>query len=134
LLHLGLSSPSLTGEINNKMLRKNQYLLLPHVPSSRDNNRVDSNVTTSLNNDSLSNQELVTDSTTQSTLNQNFLMDGEQQVNQISEMDENFFEIFKTPMKFGTENNTEVTAQIGTTAHLPCMIHNIGEGVVSFQK
>lgn len=58
-------------------------------------------------------------------------MDGEQQVNQISEMDDNFFEIFKTPMKFGTENNTEVTAQIGTTAHLPCMIHNIGEGVVS---
>lgn len=61
-------------------------------------------------------------------------MEGEQQENQntiIDDNDEEFFQIFKQPMKFGTENNSVVTAQVGTTAHLPCMIHNIGEGVVS---
>lgn len=135
----GLSSPSLTGEINNnKMFSKNQYLLLPHIPSSRDNNRIDtSNVTMSTNSSSSSDDVANMDTSTQSSLNQNFLMDGEtheQQENQIAiinDNDENFFQIFNQPMRFSTENNSVVVAQVGTTAHLPCMIHNIGEGVVS---
>ncbi|KAJ8683882.1 hypothetical protein QAD02_019674 [Eretmocerus hayati] len=36
------------------------------------------------------------------------------------------------PMNFGTDNSTLVRAQIGSTAHLPCVVHNIGEGVVTW--
>jgi len=39
--------------------------------------------------------------------------------------------LFGTPMYFGTENSTVVTTQIGATAHVPCTVHHIGEGVVS---
>lgn len=100
-------------------MRKNQYLLSPHVPSGK----VDAHNATNANETSET-SDLSVDS--QSIVNHNFLMETHN-----SENDENYFEIFKTPMKFGTENNTEVTAQIGTTAHLPCTIHSIGEGVVS---
>ncbi|XP_013147128.1 PREDICTED: uncharacterized protein LOC106110001 [Papilio polytes] len=38
-----------------------------------------------------------------------------------------------TPEKhFGTENNTLVTSQTGSTALLPCVIRNIGDGIVSW--
>ncbi|XP_014368989.2 uncharacterized protein LOC106719215 [Papilio machaon] len=38
-----------------------------------------------------------------------------------------------TPEKhFGTENNTIVTSQTGSTALLPCVIRNIGDGIVSW--
>lgn len=40
-------------------------------------------------------------------------------------------EYYREPMYFGTENSTTVNTQIGATAHLPCSVHNIGEGVVS---
>lgn len=40
-------------------------------------------------------------------------------------------ELYKEPMYFGTENSTTITTQIGASAHLPCIIHHIGEGVVS---
>lgn len=41
-------------------------------------------------------------------------------------------DIFGTPEKhFGTENNTVVTSQTGSTALLPCVIRNIGDGIVS---
>ncbi|XP_052838534.1 uncharacterized protein LOC128253870 isoform X1 [Drosophila gunungcola] len=40
--------------------------------------------------------------------------------------------LFGTPMYFGTENSTVVTTQIGATAHVPCTVHHIGEGVVSW--
>lgn len=40
-------------------------------------------------------------------------------------------DIYNAPMYFGTENSTRITTQIGATAHLPCTIHHIGEGVVS---
>ncbi|KAJ0171683.1 hypothetical protein K1T71_012446 [Dendrolimus kikuchii] len=33
---------------------------------------------------------------------------------------------------FGTENNTVVTSQTGSTALLPCVIRNIGDGIVSW--
>ncbi|KFB48351.1 hypothetical protein ZHAS_00016440 [Anopheles sinensis] len=44
---------------------------------------------------------------------------------------EELLKYYKMPMQFGTENYTEVTSQIGSTAHVPCRIHHIGEGVVS---
>ncbi|XP_002138418.3 uncharacterized protein dpr13 isoform X1 [Drosophila pseudoobscura] len=40
--------------------------------------------------------------------------------------------VFGSPMYFGTENSTVVTTQIGATAHVPCTVHHIGEGVVSW--
>lgn len=109
------------------MLRKNQYLLLPHVPV-RDNNKIESNNSTVQNETSE-----ISDVNVENIVNHNFLMETQNSENVavMNENDENYFEIFRTPMKFGTDNNTEVTAQIGTTAHLPCTIHNIGEGVVS---
>lgn len=36
-----------------------------------------------------------------------------------------------TPMYFGTENSTVITAQSGATAHISCIVHHIGECVVS---
>jgi hypothetical protein len=109
------------------MLRKNQYLLLPHVPSRSDN-------TSSSNTMAINETSDMSDVSLQHTVNNNFLMENSEHSNLavINENDENYFEIFKMPMRFGTENNTEVTTQIGTTAHLPCTIHNIGEGVVSY--
>jgi len=35
------------------------------------------------------------------------------------------------PVSFGTPNSTLVTAQTGTTALIPCIVANIGDGVVS---
>lgn len=40
-------------------------------------------------------------------------------------------EIYAAPMYFGTENSTVVTTQIGASAHIPCTVHHIGDGVVS---
>uniref|UniRef100_A0A182YJ44 Uncharacterized protein n=1 Tax=Anopheles stephensi TaxID=30069 RepID=A0A182YJ44_ANOST len=42
---------------------------------------------------------------------------------------EELLKYYKMPMQFGTENYTLVTSQIGSTAHVPCRIHHIGEGV-----
>lgn len=39
--------------------------------------------------------------------------------------------LYKSRMYFGTSNSTTITSQVGSTAHLPCTVHNIGEGVVS---
>uniref|UniRef100_A0A1I8QB74 Ig-like domain-containing protein n=1 Tax=Stomoxys calcitrans TaxID=35570 RepID=A0A1I8QB74_STOCA len=33
---------------------------------------------------------------------------------------------------FGTENSTVITTQIGATALIPCIVHQIGEGVISW--
>jgi hypothetical protein len=121
-------SPSFQADKSGKMLRKNQYLLLPHVPNRGDKMDVSNSTSNGGNETGDAN-----DSSLQHTVNHNFLMETSEHNNLavINENDENYFEIFNTPMRFGTENHTEVTAQIGTTAHLPCTIHNIGEGVVS---
>ena len=34
------------------------------------------------------------------------------------------------PMTFGTENSTSISAQSGSTALMPCVVHNLGEGTV----
>lgn len=127
----GLSS-SFLADKNNKMLRKNQYLLLPHVPNRSD--KIDASNSSSSSGSSNNNETSDTsDMNLHQIVNHNFLMENSEHNNLavINENDENYFEIFKTPMRFGTENNTEVTSQIGTTAHLPCTIHSVGEGVVS---
>lgn len=130
---------SLMAEKNNKMLHKNQYLLLPHVPSSRNDtsfNINNSNYFNTKNNNETS-DNVNEDLSLHHTLNNNnFLMENSEHNNVavISENEERYFEIFKTPLRFGTNNNTEITAQIGSTAHLPCIIHNLGEGVVSKEK
>ncbi|XP_063633698.1 uncharacterized protein LOC134804532 [Cydia splendana] len=42
-------------------------------------------------------------------------------------------DLYHTPEKhFATENNTVVTSQIGSTALLPCVIRNIGDGIISW--
>ncbi|XP_055706783.1 uncharacterized protein LOC129803927 [Phlebotomus papatasi] len=41
-------------------------------------------------------------------------------------------EFFRQPMSFGTENLTLITTQVGATAHIPCVVHFIGDGVVSW--
>ncbi|XP_012154852.1 ras guanine nucleotide exchange factor V [Ceratitis capitata] len=41
-------------------------------------------------------------------------------------------ELYAAPMYFGTENSTVVTTQIGASAHIPCTVHHIGDGVVSW--
>lgn len=113
------------------MLRKNQFLLLPHVPN-RDSSKADPSSSTVNGSETSEQSDLSVDS--QNIMNQNFLMEthnNEDRIAMMNENDDNYFEIFRAPMKFGTVNNTEVTAQIGTTAHLPCTIHSIGEGVVS---
>ncbi|XP_034178137.1 hemicentin-1 [Osmia lignaria lignaria] len=38
------------------------------------------------------------------------------------------------PMSFGTENSTMISAQSGSIALLPCVVHNLGDGVVSWIK
>lgn len=119
------------GEKNSKMLHKNQYLLLPHIPSNdARSDFVDVSKNGSVNNLRNDSNENVT---LQQTVNSNFLMENSDNNNfaVINENDESYFEIFKTPLRFATNNNTEITAQIGSTAHLPCIIHNLGEGVVS---
>lgn len=112
-------------------MRKNQYLLMPHVPN-RDGSKQDLSNSTVSSNETSETSDLSVDP--QNLVNQNFLMESHNDESHIAMMnvnDENYFEIFKAPMKFSTENNSEVTAQIGTTAHLPCTIHSVGEGVVS---
>lgn len=50
----------------------------------------------------------------------------------LKDTDDNQLEdMYNAPMYFGTKNSTVITTQIGATAHLPCTIHYIGEGVVS---
>lgn len=118
-------------EKNNKMLSKNQYLLQPHVPQVR-NDAPSNSSSNNYRNETTSDN--VNDMTLQQTVNNNFLMENSEHNNNvavINENDERYFEIFKTPLRFGTNNNTETIAQIGSTANLPCMIHNLGEGVVS---
>lgn len=46
-------------------------------------------------------------------------------------VDENLLEFYNAPMHFGTENSSAITVQAGAVAHLPCTVHQLGEGVVS---
>lgn len=130
--HIIAGLSSFESERNHKMMRKNQFLLMPHVPNRDGSKQDSSNTSTFSSNETSETSDLSADPP--NLVNQNFLMEShnnENHIAMINENDENYFEIFKAPMKFSTENNSEVTAQIGTTAHLPCTIHSVGEGVVS---
>ena len=110
-------------------MRKNVYLLTPNLPTSSNSHAI-LQTSTMLGNNSddehQQNQNYQLDnqnSATSDNINHNLVM--------IGDNDENYFELFRTPMRFGTENHTTITTQIGATAHIPCTIHHIGEGVVS---
>lgn len=49
-------------------------------------------------------------------------------------VDDNLLDIYNTPMHFGTKNSSEITVQAGAVAHLPCTVHQLGEGVVSISQ
>ncbi|XP_019764460.1 zwei Ig domain protein zig-8 isoform X2 [Dendroctonus ponderosae] len=49
-----------------------------------------------------------------------------------NELGASFPPLESPPVHFATENNTVVTAQTGSTALLPCVINNIGDGTVSW--
>lgn len=49
----------------------------------------------------------------------------------MNELSATFPPLESPPVHFATENNTLVTSQTGSTALVPCIIHNIGDGTVS---
>ncbi|XP_050305432.1 zwei Ig domain protein zig-8-like isoform X2 [Anthonomus grandis grandis] len=50
----------------------------------------------------------------------------------LNELGASFPPLESPPVHFATENNTVVTAQTGSTALVPCVINNIGDGTVSW--
>ncbi|CAH1127757.1 unnamed protein product [Ceutorhynchus assimilis] len=50
----------------------------------------------------------------------------------LNELGASFPPLESPPVHFDTENNTVVTAQTGSTALVPCVINNIGDGTVSW--
>ena len=78
------------------MIRKNQYLLFPHVPN-RNGDKVDASNSSSNNNETSDTNDM----NLQHIVNHNFLMETSENNNlaSVNENDENYFEIFKTPMR-----------------------------------
>lgn len=111
------------------MTNKQFYLLSPHITGvASENTKMDFVNSTSSTVSIVDSSEFKE----QQTVNQN-LFDNQNidNIALINTDDENYFELFRIPMKFGTKNSTIVTTQIGAIAHIPCTIHHIGEGVVS---
>lgn len=50
---------------------------------------------------------------------------------ELNELGASFPPLESPPVHFATENNTIVTSQTGSTALVPCVINNIGDGMVS---
>ena len=123
---IGLSS--LTNK-NGKLTNKQFYLLSPHITGvANENVKMELANSTSSTNSIVDSSEFKEQQTVNKNLYDNQNIDN---IALINTDDENYFELFRTPMKFGTENSTIVTTQIGAIAHIPCTIHHIGEGVVS---
>ncbi|XP_066139234.1 limbic system-associated membrane protein-like isoform X1 [Euwallacea fornicatus] len=53
-------------------------------------------------------------------------------VDVLNELGASFPPLESPPVHFATENNTVVTAQTGSTALVPCVINNIGDGTVTW--
>jgi hypothetical protein len=106
----GLSS---LADKNNMMTRTSYFLLTPHITEQNILKNVDKMNDKNIINGDVNNDLSVTDTNNNDLLE---LMNS------------------REPMYFGTENSTIVTTQIGATAHIPCTIHNIGDGVVSIWK
>ncbi|KAJ8925582.1 hypothetical protein NQ315_009422 [Exocentrus adspersus] len=51
---------------------------------------------------------------------------------ELNELGASFPPLESPPVHFATENNTIVTSQTGSTALVPCVINNIGDGMVSW--
>lgn len=99
---------------NSDMIFRTAFFLLsPHVPGDKDSGKDNSDSQNSLG-DSGDSVEIESGA---------FDFDSES---------EDLLKYYKTPMQFGTENSTVITSQVGSTAHVPCRIHHIGEGVVSY--
>lgn len=97
---------------NSDMIFRTAFFLLsPHVPGEKESSKDNSDSQNSLGNS----DSVEMDSSA-------FDFDSES---------EDLLKYYKTPMQFHTENSTVVTSQVGSTAHIPCRIHHIGEGVVS---
>ncbi|KAG5892610.1 hypothetical protein JTB14_019699 [Gonioctena quinquepunctata] len=52
--------------------------------------------------------------------------------NELNELGASFPPLESPPVHFTTDNNTLVTSQTGSTALVPCVINNIGDGMVSW--
>ena len=115
------------------MTNKQFYLLSPQMTGvASENAKMEmANSTTSSTGHIVDSSEFKEQQTVNQNLYDNQNIDN---IALINTDDENYFELFRTPMKFGTENSTIVTTQIGAIAHIPCTIHHIGEGVVSTIK
>lgn len=60
-----------------------------------------------------------------------FVADAEaDQSEELNEIEASFPPLESPPVHFVTENSTVVTSQTGTTAHVPCVVNNIGDGMV----
>ncbi|EDS25761.1 conserved hypothetical protein [Culex quinquefasciatus] len=94
------------------------YLLTPHTPGYKNSLQAKSSQESSSDNQ---NGVSSSDSNVASDDSVVFDLDSES---------EDLLKYYKTPMQFGTENSTVSISQVGSTAHIPCRIHHIGEGVL----
>ncbi|CAH1365549.1 limbic system-associated membrane protein-like [Tenebrio molitor] len=51
---------------------------------------------------------------------------------ELNELGASFSPVESPPVHFATENSTVVTSQTGSTALIPCVVNNIGDGMVSW--
>uniref|UniRef100_A0A8D8FUJ5 (northern house mosquito) hypothetical protein n=1 Tax=Culex pipiens TaxID=7175 RepID=A0A8D8FUJ5_CULPI len=107
-------------ENSDMILRTMFYLLTPHTPGYKNSLQAKSSQESSSDNQ---NGVSSSDSNVASDDSVVFDLDSES---------EDLLKYYKTPMQFGTENSTVSISQVGSTAHIPCRIHHIGEGVVSW--
>ncbi|XP_055626550.1 uncharacterized protein LOC129768731 isoform X2 [Toxorhynchites rutilus septentrionalis] len=116
------SCPTLhTGKISFKensdmIFRTTFFLLSPHIPSEK-------NMLQTKGNENSDNQN---------SLGSTDSAESDSSAFELNSESEDLLKYYKTPMQFGTDNSTMVTAQVGSMAHIPCRIHHIGEGVVSW--
>ncbi|XP_021699805.1 uncharacterized protein LOC5569022 [Aedes aegypti] len=99
-------------ETSGNFFRTASFLLSPHVPGDKDSGK-----------DNSDNQNIV---------NSGDSVELEPSVFDFDSESDDLLKYYKTPMQFGTENSTIITSQVGSTAHIPCRIHHIGECVVSW--
>ncbi|EAT41002.1 AAEL007319-PA [Aedes aegypti] len=97
-------------ETSGNFFRTASFLLSPHVPGDKDSGK-----------DNSDNQNIV---------NSGDSVELEPSVFDFDSESDDLLKYYKTPMQFGTENSTIITSQVGSTAHIPCRIHHIGECVI----
>lgn len=113
------SNIGLSSYVNKDNLVINQNLIMSHQSSSVETTNMLPKIR-QLTKDIVINNS-------NSHINENIIDTNTEDSNKETILDD----IYKTPMYFGTENSTVITTQIGATAHIPCTIHHIGDGVVN---